>query len=671
MDDRTRSFIEQATLLFIASRNEEGAMDVSPRGGQPSVVRLRADGCLLLPDYIGNKRLDTIGNILSNPDVALLLLNRHSQAYLRIAASASISQAHEDIAAFPADENPALSVMVLKPIKMEFVESEAFRKSGFWVDPSGRKPPLDALDIYFSDKQWQAERGREPVLYDAAAESRLANTGLRAFYGTPNPIVQTKVYDLPSPGFIGFINNAPFVVFAHKGADGNILIELAGHAPLRLDPATNHPSFLLEIGHEGAHRAEMPYSAECALLAAEPGRCDTLRLNGTYREVTDEPAGEAGPHVRRRLSVNPQEIYFHCSAAFTRSRIWSDSRAPAWAGLRSFICVGRRQENPDVVSFLLKPRDNAPVGNSAPGQFITVSLPGHERLGSQRRCYSISGVPDRHTLRISVRRVGNDGISAALHDGVAVGDELRVGAPAGRFVLDSDPHRPVVLVSAGVGITPLLPMVEHLAREGGSRDVLFIHAARSGRHHLFAGEAQQMTAANPAIRLLTVYSRPEDGDSCHHEGRLDAGVIARHVSIPDADFYICGPDAFMCSLKQGLIDLGAAPGSVRMEAFEAKAGGPAAGAADALAGYAPCNVEFAKSGKRVKWTPESGFLLDLALANGVEIQYSCRGGECQSCTQRIVSGRTSYPTCDEEPVVARGKVLLCQAIPRNDIVLDC
>ncbi|WP_162895101.1 pyridoxamine 5'-phosphate oxidase family protein [Rhizobium terrae] len=665
MDDHTRSFIEQATLLFIASRNGEGAMDVSPRGGQPSVVRLRADGCVLLPDYIGNKRLDTIGNILSNPDVALLLINRNSETYLRIAAYASVSQADEDIAAFPADENRALSVMVLKPGRMEFVASEAFRKSGFWVGPSGRKPPLDALDIYFSDKQWQAERGRNPVLYDAAAETRLADTGIRAFYGTPSPIVQTKVYDLPSPGFMGFINDARFVVFAHEGEDGEILIELAGHAPLRLDPATNQPSFLLEIDREVADRADIPHSAQCALLAAEPGRCDALRLNGTYREVAGE--GEE----RRRLSVQPQEIYFHCSAAFTRSRIWSDSRAPAWAGLRSFTCVDRRQESPDVVSFLLKPRDDAPVGNAAPGQFITVSLPGHKRLGSQRRCYSISGMPDKHTLRISVRRVGNDGISAVLHDGIAVGDELRLGAPAGHFVFDSDPHRPVVLVSAGVGITPLLPMAEHLAREGGSRDVLFIHAARSGRHHLFVGEAQQMVAANPAIRLLTIYSRPEAGDSCHHEGRLDAGVIARHVSIPDADFYICGPDSFMSSLEQGLIALGAAPGSLRTEVFEAKGGRSAAGTIDALVAYAPCNVEFAKSSKRVTWRPESGFLLDLALANGVEIQYSCRSGECQSCAQRIVSGRTSYPTCDEEPVVARGQVLMCQAIPRNDIILDC
>lgn len=664
MDDRTRSFIEQATLLFIASRNAEGAMDVSPRGGQPCVVRLRADGCLLLPDYIGNKRLDTIGNILVNPTVALLLLNRHAETYLRMVASASISQADEDIAAFPADENRALSVLVLAPAKMEFVESEAFRRSGFWVDPSGRKPPLDALDIYFSDKEWQAAHGRSPVLYDAAAESRLADIGLRDFYGTPSPIVQTKAYDFPSPGFMSFIDDARFIVFAHEGRDGEILIELAGNAPLQLDRDPNRPSFLLELDRDFSSASAISHSGECALLAAEPGRCDALRLNGRYRNVSGETGGA------RRLAVQPREIYFHCSAAFARSHIWSDTRAPAWAGLRRFTCIARRQESPDVVSFVLKPRDDAPVGDAMPGQFITISLPGAERLGRQRRCYSISGVPDKYSLRISVRRVGNDGISAMLHDRVGVGDEVLLGAPAGRFVFDSKAHRPVVFVGAGVGITPLLPMAEQLARKPDGRDVLFIHAARNRMHHLFAEEASRFAEANPAIRLLTVYSRPEAGDICHHEGHVDAALVARHVPVTEADFYICGPASFMASLKEGLIALGAQPESVRMEAFEARSGGTGLALSEALAGRAACTIEFARSEKQAIWRPESGSLLDLALANGIDVQYSCRSGECQSCSQRIVSGQASYPI-GEEPLLPRGRVLLCQAVPKGNMVLDC
>lgn len=664
MDDAARSFIEKSTLLFIASRNAEGGMDVSPRGGQPCVVRLREDGSLLLPDYVGNRRLDTIGNILSNPDVALTLLNRGADTYLRVAARASVSQDEDDIAAFPADENRPLSVMVLTPTKMEFVESEAFRNSGFWIDPSERKPPLDVLDIYAKDIEWQAANGRKPVLRDATSENRLSKEGLRDFYGTPSPLVQNKVYDVAGPGFMGFIDKARFIVFAHEADTGEILIGLAGGEPLVLDPDTNRQSFLLNVEHDASGDGRTAQSAEYALLATEPGRCDNIRLNGVYREVGPGPDGQ------RRLSLRPEEIYFHCSAAFTRSRVWAEPRPTAWTGRRAFVCVERRQESPDVVSFVFRPRDRAPVGEAAPGQYVTVSLPNDVQPVARRRCYSISGVPDRHSLRISVRRVGNDGISALLHDAIGVGDDVLLGPPGGQFVFDSPPRRPVALISGGVGITPLLPMAEHLARQEPGRDVWFIHSARDARHHLFADEALRIRGENPAFRLLTVYSRPQAGDTCDHEGRVDAGIIAKHVPVADVDFYICGPDEFMSSLKRGLIELGAAPDAVKMEAFEAKGGGSLNGLPAGFSDAEPRSVEFARSGKRGTWTPASGTLLDLALASGVDVQYSCRNGECQSCTQRIVSGAVAYID-GEEPMVARGQVLLCQALPRGDIVLDC
>ncbi|MBX9462569.1 MAG: pyridoxamine 5'-phosphate oxidase family protein [Aquamicrobium sp.] len=660
MEDRTRSFIEKSTLLFIASRNATGGMDVSPRGGQPCVVRIADDGRLLLPDYLGNRRLDTIGNVLSNPDVALILLNRRSDEYLRIAASATVSREPQDIAAFPADENRPLSVMVLKPGRMEFVSNKTFEKSGFWIDPADRKPPLDVLEIYASDGRWQAESGHRSVLYDAAAESRLAEAGLRETYGTPSPLVQTKAYGMAGPGFLGFIGAARFIVLARESDTGEILLELAA-GPLRSDPGTNRQSFLIDVEPD---MSAAPHSAEFALLGVEPGRPDIIRINGAYREVGAEIGGQ------RRLALHPEEIYFHCPAAFSRSRIWTNARPIAWSGRRSFTCVTRTRESPDVVSFVLEPRDGAPIGDAAPGQYVNVSLPHDDHPMPRRRSYSISGVPDTRSLRISVRRVGNEGVSALLHDTVAVGDEVWVGPPAGQFVLDSAPLRPVVLVSAGVGITPLLPMVEQLAQEVSARDVWFVHVARDARHHVFAEEAKRIAAANPRIRLLTAYSRPQTGDSCHHRGRLDAEALAAHVPVAEADFYICGPGAFMDSLNRGLIERGAAPESIRIEAFEQKQIGAAFASTGALTKGASCSVIFARSDKNVTWQPESGSLLDLALANGVDVQYSCRNGECQSCAQRIVSGGVSYPAGDE-PLLPRGQVLLCQAVPRGDIVIDC
>lgn len=665
MDDRARSFIESSTLLFIASRNAAGAMDVSPRGGQPAVVRLSDDGRLLLPDYLGNRRLDTIGNVLADPDVALILLNRRADDYLRIRARAEVSRDDDDLAAFPADANPPLSVMAFTPLSMQFVESSAFAGAGFWIDAQGRKPPLDLGEIYAGDKKWQDASGNGPVMRDAQDEQALAESGLRAFYGTPSKGVQTKVYRAAGPGFMGYIDEARFIVFGREDDDGGIALDLVGGETLRPDQTANEHSFLLALSQDQIRHWALPPSGECALLAVEPGRSENIRMNGTYR---DKAPGADGV---RQLSVKPEEIYFHCSAAFARSRIWSDSRPVPWTGRRSFSCIARWRESPDVMSFVLQPRDDAPLGAITPGQYVTVASPKDERQPMRSRCYSVSALSSDRSLRISVRRIGAGGLSDLLHETVEVGDELLLGTPAGSFVLDSAPQRPVVLISAGVGITPLLPMLEQLGREPAGRDVWFIHGARDAGHHLFKEEALRIARRSAArIRLFTAYSRPQDNDACDHRGRLDARTIASLVQVRDADFYICGPDDLMSSLRQGLVLLGAAPENIRTEAFEARAGGLADALSGSMADRPACSVEFQRSGKSVLWKPECGFLLDLALANDVEVQYSCRSGECQSCVQRVVSGSADYPVGDE-PLLAEGQVMLCQAIPRGKLVIDC
>lgn len=665
MDESIRSFIESSTLLFIASRNAAGAMDVSPRGGQPVVVRPTDDGKLLLPDYLGNRRLDTIGNVLANPEVALLLLNRRKDGYLRMRATAETSRDDGHIAVFPADENPPLSVMIFTPLSMEFIESSAFAGADFWVGAEGRKPPLDLGEIYAGDKTWQANGGRGPVMRDAEGEQALAESGLREFYGTPSIPVQTKVYRAAGPGFLAFIDEACFIVFGREDEDGGIALDLVGGETLRPDQAANEQGFLLALPRDQTRHWSLLQSGECALLAVEPGRSENIRMNGTYR------AKAPGVDGMRQISINPEEIYFHCSAAFARSRIWTDSRPVFWTGRRSFACVARRRESPDVMSFVLEPRDQAPLGPIAPGQYVTVTLPTDERQPPRSRCYSVSASLTGRSLRISVRRLGGGGVSDLLHDRLAVGDELLIGAPAGGFVLDNAPRRPVALVSAGVGITPLLPMLEELGREPAGRDVWFIHAARNGRYHLFEEEVRRIAAGSKNdIRLFNAYSRPEDGDACDHRGRLDAGTLASLLDVSAADFYVCGPEGFMSSLRQGLIALGTAPDSIRTEAFEASAGGIAGALSGIMADRTPCGVEFSRSGKTTTWKPESGSLLDLALTHDMDVQYSCRNGECQSCVQRIVSGSVDYPM-GEEPLLSYGQVLLCQAIPRGDIVVDC
>ncbi|MBC8719651.1 pyridoxamine 5'-phosphate oxidase family protein [Ochrobactrum sp. Marseille-Q0166] len=665
MNEFERSFIEKATLLFIASRSDEGAMDVSPRGGQPSVVRISADGSLLLPDYVGNKRLDTIGNILSNPNVTLVLLNKQTDAYLHIVAHATFSQREEDIAAFPADENRPLSILVLKPSRMDIIRSDVFRKSGFWLDPAERKRPLDVLDIYARDRKWQTENGNEPVIRDAESEHRLAEAGLREFYGTPSPIVQTKAYNVAGPGFMSFIDHAGFVVFAYETETGEILIELFGGKPLRVNYTTNRQSFLLDMNGCRTNQAKtIPHSGKYALLAAEPGRCENIRLNGDYRGTTNNV------DEQRVLSLSTEEIYFHCSSAFTRSRIWTDVPPTAWTGKRRFLCAERKRESHDVTSFILKPRDSAPIGDVLPGQYVTVSLLKDDHRIARQRCYSISGTPETYSLRITVRRIGNNGVSDLLHDEMQIGDELLLGPPAGHFVLESSLSRPIVFISAGVGITPLMPMVEKLSKAQPGREAWFLHAARSREHHLFKEDIERIADINPSLRLFTAYSKPNKGDNCDHSGRLNAGIIGQLLPVAEADFYICGPNAFMSEISEGLKALGARPDGIKTEAFEQKSGCPTMLASKTLVNRAPCSVMFARSGQKLTWKQDSGTLLDLALAHEIDVPFSCRTGECQSCVQRIVEGKVDY-LIGEEPILARGRVMLCQATPLGDVVIDC
>lgn len=654
MDADARLFIENSTLLFIASRNAEGAMDVSPRGGQPCVMRVDDDGKLRLPDYNGNRRLDTIGNLLNDPHVALIVLNRGSDRYLRIVATAEVSFRAEDLACFPADENPPISVLVLTPTSVEFVDTSAFARVDFWLDPELRKKPaLDLASVIGGDKVAQATAGFAPVLKNEAEERLLAQSGVRNVYGTPSDGVQKKVCDVAGPGGLDFLGEASFVVVAHEDENGGIAIDLTAEAPLSVIPFDNRHAYRLRLSPDISTGEE----GECALLTVTPGRNELLRVNGRFEAET------------RAVKIVPREVFFHCSSAFSRSRVWQRDKRTYWSGKRRFVCVERICESPDVSSFILTPVDNAPIGPVEPGQYVPVSLPG-ETGAARQRSYSVSRRPDGRSLRISVRRIGAGGMSDLLHERVGPGSELLVGVPVGRFVLSSPPGRPVVLLSAGVGITPLLPMLDQLARADSGREVWFIHAARDGTHHLFEGEARSIAenAKNGGIRLLSCYSRPREGDRSDLVGRIDAAAIENLLPVDAADFYICGPEAFMTSLRDGLVARGAAPENIRFEAFAAAEGGLLD-----LSGMQivpESKVTFAKSGRTATWTPGEGSLLDLALRNRIEVDYSCRMGDCQSCVKRVASGAVDYPV-GELPLLPYNHILLCQAIPRGDLVLDC
>ncbi len=653
MDLETRRFIENATLLFIASRNAEGAMDVSPRGGQPSVLKIAENGTLLLPDYNGNRRLDTISNILANRRVALVIVNRGCACFLRVTADAEVSLLAEDLVHFPADDNPPISVLVLTPVLLEFVQTSAFDQADFWIDPARRLPPLDLGAIIGGDKAAQAAQGFSPVPRHEAEERDLQTAGIRDVYGPPMEGVDQKISGLAGPGALNFMERAILTVFAREGENAEITLDIAAEAPLTVIPFDNRHAYRLHLP------PDMPgvTDGEFALLTIIPGQNELLRINGRFEREPDA------------LKIAPREVYFHCSAALSRSRIWQQDRRSFWSGKRRFICTERYRESPDVTSFILTPCDRAPIGPVLPGQYVTISVPGASGAHRQRS-YSVSRLSNGESLHISVRRVGAGGVSDCLHDTVQPGMELHVGVPAGRFVLSSPPDRRIVLISAGVGITPLLPMLEKLALEDSSREVWFIHAARDASRHLFekAAKAIAAQAKNGRIKLIKCYSRPREGDSCDFAGRIDAQLLSRLLPVDEADFYLCGPDMFMTSLRDGLIAHGAELASIRYEAFEASSGLTLdLSHKDTVSSS---KVTFLRSGKSALWSPSDGTLLDLALKNDVEVAYFCRLGDCQSCIQKVVSGVVDH-LGEDVPLLSFDQALLCLSVPRGDLTLDC
>lgn len=241
-----------------------------------------------------------------------------------------------------------------------------------------------------------------------------------------------------------------------------------------------------------------------------------------------------------------------------------------WTGWRDFLVVEKRRESDVVTSFVLKPADGGAVLRHRPGQHLTfaLDLPGRPGL---RRNYSVSSAPADDHYRISVKREPQGAASNWLHDEAKVGTTLRTAAPAGEFVAPETLERPLVLVSGGVGVTPLLSM---LAAVGPSpvRPVHFVHAALSGATHALGAEARALAASSGgAVKVTTFYEAPRAtdvrGEAYDETGRVTADWLAAHTPLSAADYYLCGPRPFLRAIAQALRELGVPSGQIRYEFF--------------------------------------------------------------------------------------------------------
>ena len=377
----------------------------------------------------------------------------------------------------------------------------------------------------------------------------------------------------------------------------------------------------------------------------------------------------------------------------------------AGKGFRPLKVIGKVRESSTITSFHLEPAEPGGWHAFEAGQFLIFKFPADNERGHVLRTYSVScapGHPGRY--RISVKREASprpgvpDGLgSCHLHDHVAVGDVLMADGPRGDFYLDRMSARPVVLLSGGVGLTPMVSML-HALVEQSDRRAVFIHACDNGEVHALGDEVRVLAAARSGVEAHFVYRFPTEADCAAQrhqaEGVITRELLQRLLPLDDYEFYLCGPPPFMQAVFRLVRSLGVAKDRIAYEFFgpatvlepdeaaampvaaPASPAAPAAPAHGATGGEASTTavdgaitVTFRKSGRSATWVDGSESLLSFAESHGLAPEFSCRAGVCGTCTTGLVEGEISY---FEDPLddPGAGQVLICCARPKASVVLD-
>ena len=366
-------------------------------------------------------------------------------------------------------------------------------------------------------------------------------------------------------------------------------------------------------------------------------------------------------------------------------------KTPPWKGTREFKVARRMFEDPAqlVCSFYLEPTDGAPLPTYKPGQFLTFELTVRDpETGGPKdivRCYSLSDAPDNEHYRVSIKRAlpppdkpdAPPGLSSNhFHDHVVEGDVLAIKAPSGHFFLERGDN-PVVLIAGGIGITPMLSMLNATIKNESSREIWLFYGVRNSFDHAMKAHFEALASVHPNFRLHVCYSDPlaEDrlGIDYQHTGYVDITLLRQTLSFQIHDFYICGPRPMMENLVPALEDWGVPDQHIHYESFGpasiTRAARKAAPGAAGVAPQAPVNVTFSKSGKTIAWDDSADTLLDFAEKHGIAIDSGCRAGGCGSCQTRIESGEVAYiqaPDYDVEP----GTCLMCVSRPKQDLTVE-
>lgn len=433
-------------------------------------------------------------------------------------------------------------------------------------------------------------------------------------------------------------------------------------------------------------------NGKAGLLFVDFETGDMLQMTGQAEVILDSPEIAAFQGAERLWTFRPHKIVRRNGGLALRWKFqdggWSESSLmtgdwrQADARLRAAESANRWRalkvrrivhESESIRSFHLSTDDGAGLLPHLAGQYLPIRI---KLAGSDKpviRTYTLSVAPSDGYYRISVKREGL--VSQYLHDHLHEGDMIEVRAPAGGFTLDAGTSRPAVLMAGGVGITPMLAMLRHIVHEGVRRQSIrpatLFYAARSKRERAFDDEIAELVAAAKGavkvIRVLSDIADAEEGIDYEAPGRLDMPLLRRFLALGDCEFYLCGPPSFAQTVYDGLRNYGVADERIHAEAF-----GPASlertGTSHAVipVRLPPATksvpIAFTNSLKEARWTPESGTLLELAEARGLEPEYSCREGNCGTCRTRLIKGAVTYV---KEPTakVGEDEILICCAVP--------
>ena len=348
---------------------------------------------------------------------------------------------------------------------------------------------------------------------------------------------------------------------------------------------------------------------------------------------------------------------------------------------REYVVDKVVQESESAKSFYLRSTDGEPLQRFLPGQYLPVKL----TVGGTvvYRCYTLSDCFNESHYRLTIKRepaqspdVPRGRVSNHFHDELAVNSVVEAQAPAGEFFLEVDSEQPVALIAGGIGITPMISMLNACLATATHREIYLLYAVRNSASHAFKERLWQAAQEHENVHVSVLYSQPVAGDISGRDfdqlGRLNFNVLRRVLPDLAMQFFICGPNSMMVQLSEDLISAGVSAGDIHREDFQvAKTSPPVPRVAigDPLPAESEISVDFRRSGRVLPWDSRTKSLLTFALENDVPISSGCSYGDCGTCMTTLLSGAVAYghkTGIDPDP----GSCLPCSCKPTTSVVLD-